>query len=234
MLRPRRPMFLRWAGVAGLAGLAAMRATAAAQAPTSTPVAAVRAGNDVTISAADCVAEKIGTTIAIERIGEPVRRVTLAPPVWTEATANAPAYCRVDGVIDPVDASPTARPINFGVALPATWSRRAAQLGGGGMNGTIPGLTGGGAPGSPSLLARGFATFGSDSGHQAGFGRGGRRGGGAPGAPPPAGGIAAPAPPANDWALNDEAIANLGYMQMKKTRDAAVVLIERLYGGPPR
>src|SRR5687768_4355202 len=232
MLRPRRPMFLRWAGVAGLAGLAAMRATAAAQAPTSTPVAAVRAGNDVTISAADCVAEKIGTTIAIERIGEPVRRVTLAPPVWTEATANAPAYCRVDGVIDPVDASPTARPINFGVALPATWSRRAAQLGGGGMNGTIPGLTGG-APGSPSLLARGFATFGSDSGHQAGFGRGGRPGGPAAAVPPPAP-ASAPAANPNDWALNDEAIANLGHMQMKKTHDAAMVVMERLYGDRPR
>ena len=34
--------------------------------------------------------------------------------------------------------------------------------------------------------------------------------------------------------LNEEAIANLGYMQMKKTHDAAIVLIERLYGGPPR
>jgi feruloyl esterase len=100
------------------------------------------------------------------------------------------------------------------------------------MNGVIPPLAGG-PPGSPSLLARGFATFGSDSGHQAAFGRGGRPGGPAPAAPPPA---AATAPPAvsNDWALNDEAIANLGYMQMKKTRDAAMVLIERLYGARPR
>src|SRR5688572_26619919 len=235
MLRTaRRPMFLRWAAAVGFAGMAAVRATVGAQAPAPAVAEAVRSGNDVTITAADCVAEKIGTTIPIERIGEPVRRLTLAPPVWTASTANAPAFCRVDGVIDAVDVSPDARPINFGVAFPATWSRRAAQLGGGGMNGTIPGLTGGGAPGSPSLLARGFATFGSDSGHQAGFGRGGRRGGGAPAVPPPAGGTAAAAPPSNDWALNDEAIANLGYMQMKKTHDAAVVLIERLYGAPPR
>src|SRR5687768_17029744 len=155
MLRSaRRPMFLRWAAVAGLAGVAAVRATVGAQAP-APAVAAVLSGNDVTIDAADCVAEKIGTTIPIARVGEPVRRVTLAPPVWTAATANAPAFCRVDGVIDAVDVSPDARPINFGVAFPATWSRRAAQLGGGGMNGTIPGLTGG-SPGSPSLLARGF------------------------------------------------------------------------------
>jgi len=232
MLRPgRRPMFLRWAAVVGLAGVAAVRASAGAQAPTPTPAGAVRSGNDVTVSAADCVAEKVGTTIPIARIGEPVRRVTLARPVWTAATANAPAYCRVDGVIEAVGTSPTARPINFGVALPATWSRRAAQLGGGGMNGTIPNLTGGG---SPTLLARGFATFGSDSGHQAGFGRGGRRAGGPPAAAPPGAGRAATPPPSNDWAVNDEAIANLGYMQMKKTHDAALVLIERLYGGAPR
>jgi feruloyl esterase len=38
----------------------------------------------------------------------------------------------------------------------------------------------------------------------------------------------------DDWTLNDEAMANLGYMQMKKTRDAAMVLVERLYGGRPR
>ena len=233
MLRTaRRPMLRRWAAVAGLACLIAARATIGAQAPAATPAPAVRPGNDATISAADCVPEKTGTSIPIARIGEPVRRVTLAPPVWTDATADAPAYCRVGGVIEPVDAAPTARPINFAVALPATWSRRAAQLGGGGMNGTIPGLTGGSA-GSPSLLARGFATFGSDSGHQAGFGRGGRRGGGAAAGASPAGGTTAGAAPSNDWALNDEAIANLGYMQMKKTRDAAIVLIERLYGGAP-
>lgn len=54
-------------------------------------------------------------------------------------------------------------------------------------------------------LRQGYATYGSDSGH------------------------------ANDpsWALNDEAIRNLGFAQMKKTRDAAFVLIERAYGEPP-
>ncbi len=125
----------------------------------------------------------------------------------------------------PIDAASTARPINFSVVLPASWSRRAAQLGGGGMNGIVPNLTGGG-PGAqgPSLLDRGFATYGSDSGHQMSFG--GRRG-----APPAA---AAPANTADDWTLNDEAIKNLGYMQMKKTHDAAMVIIERAYGERPR
>jgi feruloyl esterase len=54
-------------------------------------------------------------------------------------------------------------------------------------------------------LRQGYVTYGSDSGH------------------------------ANDpkWALNDEAIRNLGYAQMKKTHDAAFVLIERAYGARP-
>ena len=123
-------------------------------------------------------------------------------------------------------------------------------------------------------------TYGSDSGHQAGFGfPGGRGGAGRPGAPgrraaarrrlpadclprdgtagagqaPGAPGGALPSgraggdgrpggprlggggpAPADDWALNDEAMANLGYMQMKKTHDAAMVLVERLYGSRPR
>jgi feruloyl esterase len=38
----------------------------------------------------------------------------------------------------------------------------------------------------------------------------------------------------DDWALNDEAIKNLGYMQMKKTHDAAMVIIERAYGARPQ
>jgi Tannase and feruloyl esterase len=42
--------------------------------------------------------------------------------------------------------------------------------------------------------------------------------------------------PANsdDWTLNEEAMKNLGYMQLKKTHDAAMVLMERIYGERPR
>jgi len=69
----------------------------------------------------------------------------------------------------------------------------------------------------------GFVTYGSDSGHQSG----GQRG---PGARAPGAGGAA----AQEWALNDEAMKNLGYLQLKKTHDAAMVLIERLYGERPR
>jgi hypothetical protein len=172
------------------------------------------------VTEADCTAPSLVATIAPGAIGEPVRSVTLQA-AWVAATDTVSAHCRVDGVFAPVDAAPTARVINFRVILPASWNRRAAQLGGGGNNGIIPNLTGAefGAAG-PSLLSRGLATYGSDSGHQ--LPPFGRRGG-----PPPA-------PPDQDWALNDEAIRNLGYAQMKKTHDAAMVLIQRLYGERPR
>jgi pimeloyl-ACP methyl ester carboxylesterase len=179
-----------------------------------------RQGTQV-VASEDGTSAKLGTEIPIASIGEPVAGVTLAAPRWVAAAGNAPAYCSVDGVMAPTDKSTNGRPINFRVVLPASWTSHAVQLGGGGMNGSIPGLTGGEAA---ALLTRGFATYGSDSGHQqAGFG--GPRGG-PPAGPPPAGG--------DDWALSDEAIRNLGYMQMKKTHDAAMVLMERLYGERPR
>ncbi len=208
------------------------------------------------ITEADCTASKLGENIAASAIGEPVSAVTLSAPRWNAAANGSAGYCTVNGAMAPVDRAANAQPINFQVAFPSTWNGRAAQLGGGGMNGMIPGLTGG--PGAP--FAMGFVTYGSDSGHQAGgfgfgFGRGPRGGpgfggrgpGGAKGGPPGFGRGAAPKgpgpgaakgpggpAPSDDWALNDEAIKNLGYMQMKKTHDAAMVLIERMYGAKPK
>jgi len=93
------------------------------------------------------------------------------------------------------------------------------------MNGMIPRLTGGVGRAGPTLLQQGFATYGSNSGHQmAGFSMPGRgmgmlggapRGGGPGGAMPA--GFGAPNANADGWALNNEAVANLGYMQLKKT-----------------
>ena len=202
------------------------------------------------VTEADCAAARLGDSIPVAAIGEPVSAVTLSAPRWNPAAKNTPAYCSVNGVIAPVDKSANAKPINFQVAFASSWNGRSVQLGGGGMNGTIPGLTGG--PGGPFAL--GYVTYGSDSGHQAGgFGafaggpppgfdaaKGGLKGGpgaakgpGAPKGPGAAKGPAGPNP-ADDWALNDEAIQNLGYMQMKKTHDAAMVLIERMYGEKPK
>jgi pimeloyl-ACP methyl ester carboxylesterase len=210
-----------WLALGAGAAVLIWPASTGAQAPASS----------TTITESDCTAVKLGDNIPVSAIGEPVSAVMLSAPRWNPAAKNAPAYCSVNGVMAPVDNSPTAKLINFQVAFPPAWNGRAVQLGGGGMNGTIPGLTGG--AGSPFGL--GYVTYGSDSGHQiGGFGGPGR---GAPKGPGPGPG-AARGPggpnPADDWALNEEAIKNLGYMQMKKSHDAAMVLIERMYASKPK
>jgi hypothetical protein len=211
------------------------------------------------ITEADCTAAKLGTEIPVAAIKEPVSAVTLNTPQWRAAAGSVPAYCSVEGSMAPIDKA--AKPILFGVALPASWMDRATQLGGGGMNGTIPRLTGTSGKTGPSFLERGFATYGSDSGHQsgmppmpAGVGRGGAppqggapvppraatgapegRGAGPGGMPGPGMGMRGPMDPtANEWTLNDEAVKNLAFLQLKKTHDAAMVLIERMYGKRPK
>ena len=162
--------------------------------------------------------EKAGTSIPASDIGEPVSSVRLYPPRWVEATENSPAYGVVEGSVFPAD--PNGWPINFRVLLPASWSRRSAQMGGGGMNGTITVREG-----RNPLVNKGFAIYGSDSGHQAG----GMGGFGGPQSKPMATGPTT----GDEWAMNDEAIRNLGYMQMKKTHDAVMVIIKRIYGEKP-
>ncbi len=162
------------------------------------------------ITEADVTVERVGSSIPASEIGEPVAGVNLSAPRWVTGSDSASSYAVVEGSIMPVD--PKGKPINFRVILPASWSRRAIQQGGGGMNGmiTVGGFGGRGGPSYP-----GAAMYGSDSGHQGG-------------------GFGSPGASSNDWALNDEAIRNLGYMQMKKTHDAAMVILKRVYGERPR
>jgi len=173
-------------------------ATLRGQTPTSLP--------DRTITEADCSAAKLGDSIPTTAIGEPVAGITLSAPRWVAAAA-VPAYCAIDGAMLPMDKSAYGRNINFRVVLPAVWTHHAAQIGGGGFNGTIPNLTGQEAA---VLVRQGFVTYGSDSGHQQGAGV------------------------SPEWTLSDEAIKNLGYMQMKKTHDAAMTIIQRMYSERPK
>lgn len=170
---------------------------------------------DIVISKADI--EKVGQSIPVSSIGEPVGSVKLYQPRWIEATDASPAYGVVEGSIFPVD--PNGWPINFRVLLPASWSQRAMQAGGGGINGVIT-IREGRNP----MISKGFALYGSDSGHQAG----GMGFGGAQGKP-----LASGPTSGDEWAINDEAIRNIGYMQMKKTHDAAMVIMKRVYGKRP-
>jgi hypothetical protein len=122
-----------------------------------------------------------------------------------------PQFCRVLGHIEPSD--PKAPPIRFELNLPLQWNGRSVQYGGGGFNGVL--ITGVGLPPAapfdgPSPLAKGFATYGTDSGHE-----------NRPGEPP------------QSFAANDEAFVNFAHASYKKVRDAAVMLIERAYGIKP-
>ena len=183
-------------------------------------------GTDREITIAPDEMNSAGTSIPASEIGEPVGSVKLYSPRWVEADESTPAHAVVEGSILPVD--PQGWPINFRVLLPETWSKRSMQQGGGGNNGVIPvdkannrmfGVV------KSSMLRKGFAIYGSDSGHQTVRSR--------PGAPPPPEPLATGPTTGDEWALHDEAIRNLGYLQMKKTHDAAMVILKRIYGAEP-
>lgn len=143
-----------------------------------------------------------------------------------------PEYCKVNGIVAPID--PQAPNINFQVNLPTAWNGKMIQLGGSGLNGSIPvALTTGMQwgpesipPNAPYALSRGFVTYGSDSGH----GNAGRGGVGRGAAPARGGGPGSGA----DWMLNQESLTNFAYGQLKKTHDVALVLVRALYNRAPR
>lgn len=124
-------------------------------------------------------------------------------------------YCQVDADIFPVD--PAAPDIKMRVDLPYGWNRKAMMFGGGGYDGTVPDLTQNvpfGPTGQPAPLARRYATFASDSGHEQN-----------PAAPPSLDG---------SFAVNDEALSNFAAGDaLKKTRDASLFLIRHAYGTKP-
>ena len=120
-------------------------------------------------------------------------------------------YCKVLGTISPVD--PNAPPINFQVNLPAQWNGKAVQYGGGGSNGVL--ITGmnplrDARRDTPVPLARGFATWGTDSGHQNEK-------------------LAEP----RAFALNDEALINMAHAAYKKTHDVGVRVVRAFYDRVP-
>lgn len=160
-------------------------------------------------SAAACTALG-GTKIAATSIGAPGNGATVASATLVAASSTAGEYCQLNGTIAPVDA--TAPNINFEVNLPTAWNKKALQYGGGGFDGTL--ITGLAAldmapAGSSTPLARGYVTFGDDSGHQSKSITDG------------------------SFAANDEALANYGGLTLKKTHDVAMLLLKARYGTAP-
>lgn len=164
-----------------------------------------------------------GRTVPAAAIGLPSGDARVASAQVVAATPGSlqtngfnpglPEYCRVLGQIAPRD--PAAQPIQFQVNLPLAWNGKALQYGGGGFNGVL--VTGlaplrDAAPDDPLPLARGYATFGTDSGHQA---------------------SASPPSDPGAFAQNDEMLENFAYASYKKLRDVAVVLMQGVYGRRP-
>jgi hypothetical protein len=166
-------------------------------------------------TATSCTALK-GLAIPASAIGLPttgaaVTDAVVVPPGGAGMAALG-EYCKVLGEIAPVD--PQAPKIRFQVNLPTAWNSKAMMYGGGGYNGIIAtglGNVPAGPTDKPLPLGRGYATFGSDSGHQAGptTSRDGT------------------------FAANDEALRNFSVDALKKTRDAATIVIQTHYAKTP-
>jgi hypothetical protein len=90
-----------------------------------------------------------------------------AGPGGAPGTVKLPAYCRIDGMIDPrVGAGLTSYAIGFALALPENWNGRFLFQGGGGLNGSVQPPLGMQATGGNPGLARGFAVVSTDTGHR--------------------------------------------------------------------
>jgi len=180
-----------------------------------------------------------GRAIAAAAFGLPTKgaRLTTAElmPASGQGTRDElPEYCSVNGQIDPIDT--TAPVINFRVNIPTEWNQMSWQLEGTGMFGIIPtslarmlregqqGLAGpvraAYPPNALSPLARGFAIYGGDSGHQN----------------QPQGQQAAPQAPGagNAWMANKESLLNYGHAGLKKQKDAAMAVLKQMYGTEAR
>ena len=164
------------------------------------------------LTAAEACAAIGTSSIASSAISIPTTGATISSATLQAASGAGPTatgeYCKVLGAIKPIDRS--APPILFQVNLPTTWNGKAFQHTGGGYDGSLVNGTGG-APSTGGLatpLAKGYTTFGSDSGH-------------------PGNGFDA------SFGMNDEALENYFGDQLRKTRDLAVALMQTRYAKAP-
>jgi len=155
--------------------------------------------------------------IALPTHGARVTEAVLVPAAGTGAAA-LPEYCKVTAAIAPID--PDAPNIMIRVAMPSKWNQKVVMFGGGGFTGTIPNVMGqisAGPADQPTPLGRGYATFSSDSGHQAknaNYLEGSLEG---------------------EFLLNDEALQNFAGHAIKKTHDVALYLLKARYAaGAPK
>jgi Tannase and feruloyl esterase len=122
------------------------------------------------------------------------------PPGLPAKLVDVPAFCRVRGVIKP---SPDSH-IIFEVWMPAAqWNGKFEQLGNGGLAGSINLFS------LAAALKKGYATAGTDDGHQA-------------------------SPVDGSWALeHPEKVKDFGYRAVHETNAKAKKIVEAFYQKPP-
>jgi len=153
-----------------------------------------------------------GKTVAASEIGLPSGSATVTSAVLVPAVTAAPGfaeYCKVLGTIAPLSAGADA--IRFQLNLPTTWNQKAVMVGGGGFNGTLVDAVAAlrdAAPGQLHPITQGFATFGTDSGHDA---------------------ASYVNTDPGKFATNDEMFLNFAHQSYKKVKDTAQSLIRHFY-----
>lgn len=145
-------------------------------------------GTGTAVSATQACATLTGKTIA---------GAVVATAATVAASGAEPVYCKVNATIAPQ--------LNLEMRLPDQWNGKLYYGGGGGYNGSIPGLTGQ----NLAALQKGYATVNSDSGHQGS-------------------GLSA------SFALNDTHAANLfGSLSVPTVLSSAREMIQAAYGKAP-
>jgi len=98
-------------------------------------------------------------TLPADRALPPKTQIRAA--VFEAATEALPAHCRIDGDIDArIGVDGQAYAIGFRLRLPQDWNRRFYMGGGGGINGVLVDPV--------ERMKQGYATIGTDSGHDNG------------------------------------------------------------------
>jgi len=122
------------------------------------------------------------------------------PPGSPAASVDVPVFCRVRGEIKPTPDSH----INFEVWLPAQWNGKFEQVGNGGLAGSINLFS------LAGVLKKGFATAGTDDGHQG-------------------------SPVDGSWAIgHPEKVKDFGYRAVHLTNEKAKEIIAAFYGKAPK
>lgn len=156
-----------------------------------------------------------GRKVSVAEIGLPTRGAVVKSA--KQVNLHGTEFCKVLGEVHAID--PNADPIRFELNLPKTWNKKAVQFGGGAFDGYVQtGLrtTVVGDKHQPSPLERGYATFGSDSGHHHHYLL-----------PDILNALNA------KFALNVEQRKNFASDGLKKTHDVAVALMKVRYGAAP-